>query len=263
MLRAVATNRVADKRYQLAPRGQRLVDMTAVLPSLGAMQGEFIASGEGGVMLLVASTEGSLADRALRAPPEIRAQLDAQQATTSVQASPVPSIARQLLISPFKAAPFQEPATGLILMRDRWSDPSTGSFLTPDPEGYTDSSNPYIYCGGDPVNCSDPIGSNRRQDLKADVLLRREREAAARRQKAITPEHRGSCSASPRCVSIQLSVSGTPRARFDTSPAGERDTFSRAKNSGCMVIATSSVPLLSNTTCRRTYSCCRFQRGWR
>ena len=44
-------------------------------------------------------------------------------------------------------------------MRDRWYDPRTGTFLTPDPQGYGDSSNLYAYCGGDPVNCSDPTGN--------------------------------------------------------------------------------------------------------
>lgn len=43
-------------------------------------------------------------------------------------------------------------------MRDRWYDPSTGTFLTPDPEGYGDSSNLYIFGKGDPVNNSDPTG---------------------------------------------------------------------------------------------------------
>jgi hypothetical protein len=35
------------------------------------------------------------------------------------------------------------------------SDPTV---LTPDPMGYQDSSNLYAFCGGDPVNCSDPTG---------------------------------------------------------------------------------------------------------
>lgn len=42
--------------------------------------------------------------------------------------------------------------------RNRWYDPETGTFLTPDPMGYADSSNLYAFCGGDPVNCSDPTG---------------------------------------------------------------------------------------------------------
>jgi RHS repeat-associated protein len=58
----------------------------------------------------------------------------------------------------FQALPFAEPATGLVYARARWYDPETGSFLTPDPMGYLDSSNLYAFCGGDPVNCSDPRG---------------------------------------------------------------------------------------------------------
>ncbi|MEO8378866.1 MAG: RHS repeat-associated core domain-containing protein, partial [Acidobacteriota bacterium] len=58
----------------------------------------------------------------------------------------------------FQALPFAEPATGLVFARERWYDPGTGSFLTPDPLGYWDSSNLYAFCAGDPVNCSDPDG---------------------------------------------------------------------------------------------------------
>jgi len=62
------------------------------------------------------------------------------------------------LLTGFKAAPFVEPATGLAYFRARWYDPSTGTFLTPDPMGYRDSSSLYAYAAGDPVNLSDPTG---------------------------------------------------------------------------------------------------------
>jgi RHS repeat-associated protein len=62
------------------------------------------------------------------------------------------------LFTGFKAAPFVEPATGLAYFRARWYDPSTGTFLTPDPMGYQDSSNLYAAFGNDPVNNSDPNG---------------------------------------------------------------------------------------------------------
>jgi RHS repeat-associated protein len=58
----------------------------------------------------------------------------------------------------YGALPFVEPATGLIYARARWYDPQTGTFLTPDPSGYADSSNLYAYAAGDPVNNSDPTG---------------------------------------------------------------------------------------------------------
>src|SRR5207244_3898718 len=50
--------------------------------------------------------------------------------------------------------------TGFAFFRNRWYDPSTGSWLTPDPLGNKDSSNLYAFCGGDPVNCSDPSGES-------------------------------------------------------------------------------------------------------
>ncbi len=63
------------------------------------------------------------------------------------------------LLTGFHAYPFTEPASGLVYLRARWYDPGTGSFLSPDPLGYQDSSNLYAFCGGDPVNCSDPTGN--------------------------------------------------------------------------------------------------------
>ena len=65
---------------------------------------------------------------------------------------------QQIVSSSFQALPFAEPATGLIYARARWMDPGTGTYLTPDPSGYRDSSNLYAVMGGDPVNNTDPTG---------------------------------------------------------------------------------------------------------
>jgi RHS repeat-associated protein len=69
------------------------------------------------------------------------------------------------LLTGFQAAPYLEPAFGYLYVRARWFDPSTGTWLTPDPMGYQDSSNLYAFCGGDPINCSDPRGEQSRADL--------------------------------------------------------------------------------------------------
>jgi len=62
------------------------------------------------------------------------------------------------LLFDFHALPFRDPATHVVYARARWYDPSTGTFLTPDPMGFFDSSNLYAYGSGDPVNMHDPSG---------------------------------------------------------------------------------------------------------
>ncbi|MEO8383281.1 MAG: RHS repeat-associated core domain-containing protein, partial [Acidobacteriota bacterium] len=70
----------------------------------------------------------------------------------------------------FQALPFSEPATGLVFARERWYDPGTGSFLSPDPMGYRDSPNLYAFAGGDPVNGRDPTGEGKIWDwVKGEV----------------------------------------------------------------------------------------------
>ncbi|MBW3670192.1 MAG: RHS repeat-associated core domain-containing protein, partial [Acidobacteria bacterium] len=87
-----------------------------------------------------------------------------------------------------KAAPFIEPATGLVYLRARWYDPGTGTFLTPDPLGYRDSSNLYAYAAGDPVNRHDPTGLEsigiyqRQRDLRSLSPATRESERLIRQE---------------------------------------------------------------------------------
>jgi RHS repeat-associated protein len=50
--------------------------------------------------------------------------------------------------------------TDQIYLRNRCYDPSTGRFLSLDPAGMVDGPNMYGYCGGDPVNRSDPMGTD-------------------------------------------------------------------------------------------------------
>jgi hypothetical protein len=45
-----------------------------------------------------------------------------------------------------------------------------GVWLTPDPRGYKDSSNLYSFCGGDPVNCTDPRGEGALADTGWSLL---------------------------------------------------------------------------------------------
>jgi RHS repeat-associated protein len=58
------------------------------------------------------------------------------------------------------AHPFTEPLTGLDYVRTRWYQPVSGTWVSPDPRGYADSSNLYAFCGGDPINRRDPTGED-------------------------------------------------------------------------------------------------------
>lgn len=51
----------------------------------------------------------------------------------------------------------------------RWYHPEFGSFITPDPLGFTSGPNYYLLCTGDPVNRTDPTGLS---DLEFRALIR-------------------------------------------------------------------------------------------
>ena len=47
---------------------------------------------------------------------------------------------------------------GMVYLRNRWYDPTTGRFLTQDPIGLAGGVNLYAYAGNDPISFSDPFG---------------------------------------------------------------------------------------------------------
>lgn len=51
-----------------------------------------------------------------------------------------------------------DPETGLYYYRARYYNPSIGRFLQPDPLGYKDGINWYLYCGNNPIIHVDPYG---------------------------------------------------------------------------------------------------------
>jgi len=53
---------------------------------------------------------------------------------------------------------YEDPETGLHYNRQRYYDPDTGRFLTPDPIGQEGGLNIYVYAEADPINHSDPLG---------------------------------------------------------------------------------------------------------
>jgi RHS repeat-associated protein len=53
---------------------------------------------------------------------------------------------------------WRSPTTGLVWLRARWYDSRLGQFLSPDPAGAVDSTNPYAFAASDPINHSDPFG---------------------------------------------------------------------------------------------------------
>lgn len=50
--------------------------------------------------------------------------------------------------------------TSQVYLRNRQYDAGSGSFNTADPTGYNGGTNLYGYCGGDPVNQIDPMGTD-------------------------------------------------------------------------------------------------------
>ncbi len=52
----------------------------------------------------------------------------------------------------------RDPATGLMLARNRWYHPGLGRWIERDPAGYVDGRNLYQYVGGMPGNFTDPMG---------------------------------------------------------------------------------------------------------
>ena len=152
------------KKYELAAFGQQIVNLSKAHKQLDEPVVEIhILAGEGAIVASDETRDPLLREMAVRLRPEARAARAAAEqaqigrtAPSSVAASP--GISSLLGSAAFKAAPFQDTMTGLIYMRDRWYDPRTGSFMSPDPAGHRDSPNLYSYCGGDPVNCTDPTG---------------------------------------------------------------------------------------------------------
>jgi RHS repeat-associated protein len=102
--------------------------------------------------------------------------------------------ARFLVSSTFQALPYFDSVTHLTYARARWLNHKTGQFLSPDPVGYADSANLYSYCAGDPVNCTDPLGTERLSKRTLELVKRQatspELHAAVR-----TPAVQGSAAA--------------------------------------------------------------------
>ncbi|MEP6573354.1 MAG: RHS repeat-associated core domain-containing protein [Gemmatimonadota bacterium] len=53
-----------------------------------------------------------------------------------------------------------DPETGLYYMRARYYDKDLGRFISEDPIGVSGGANLYVYAGDDPVNSSDPMGTD-------------------------------------------------------------------------------------------------------
>ncbi|MBV8545991.1 MAG: RES domain-containing protein [Acidobacteria bacterium] len=143
----------AHAAYDVPPYALRIISLADVLVKLPATEVTVTVSGKGAIVIGKETREPALANVAL---PRTEAQKASQ--VVAMSAPPSSRVIAMLGISSFKAATFVEPMTGNIYMRDRWYNPQTGRFLSPDPEGYASGANLYSYCHGDPVNCSDPTG---------------------------------------------------------------------------------------------------------
>jgi RHS repeat-associated protein len=59
----------------------------------------------------------------------------------------------------FKGALWLGPQADFYYMRARWYEPKSGRFLSEDPVGLQGGINPYVYVHNDPVNSTDPLGT--------------------------------------------------------------------------------------------------------
>jgi len=143
---------IGEKVYDMPPRTFQIVNLEKLIGH-GDMHVRIAAKGPGRIVFARATTDPAMTRITMRMP---QSNKFVPQRQTQSQAGAINPLSMIAPLSPFKAAAFQDPMTGLILMRNRWYDPRTGTFITPDPMKYQDSPNLDAYCAGDPVNCSDP-----------------------------------------------------------------------------------------------------------
>jgi RHS repeat-associated protein len=148
-----------EKDYRLAPFGRKVLDFTEVREH-DPMAVVEIESASAGVVVMSESAQ--------------RAPLTLYEMKSLYLAAGDES--KTKLLTGFKGASFIEPANGLVLMRERWYDAATGTFLSPDPAGYADSANLDAFCAGNPVACSDPTGN--RSELSDDRQMMAAKHAA-------------------------------------------------------------------------------------
>lgn len=158
---AVATNEHGEvlgrKTYELPAYAQQLVNLSVVRKNVKAPRVEIrIVRGEGAVVVSEETRDPEFLRMAVRRSVPCGTSATAIPAAQEARAGT--KATRELVTSPFQAAPFRDPVTGLDFFRNRWYDPRTGTFMTPDPMAYGDSPNLYAFAGGDPVNRRDPTG---------------------------------------------------------------------------------------------------------
>lgn len=63
-----------------------------------------------------------------------------------------------------------DPDTGLVFLRARYYAPEFGRFFSKDPMGVSAGLNGHVYCSGDPVNATDPLGLAERDPSQENIL---------------------------------------------------------------------------------------------
>jgi len=200
---------LGSKTYDVPAFAQQIVNLSkAHARAKVAIVAVHVIAGDGAIVGADETRDAALLKMTVRMRPATRAARSVQARTmdaADTTSSPASSVIRSLGTAAFKAAPFQDPFTGLIFMRERWYDPQTATFLSTDPEGYADSANLYSYCHGDPVNCTDPTGRlGDGGDLRADF---REKENAERAKRFAAW-----CNANPvECRKVDVRGAGVMR----------------------------------------------------
>ena len=117
---------------------------------------------------------------------------------------------------------YTDTETGLLCLTHRYHDPGTGKFINRDPIGYAGGANLYAFCAGNPVNTSDPNGTD------VDIITYEGRDYAGQ----VIGTHAAIAVSWPGTKSGMKWFDFGPGAPYDPSAPSEPDPSTEIKGIG-------------------------------